>query len=508
MKIVIVGGGTAGWLAAAMISVKYPDNEVVVIESSKIGIIGVGESTTGYFTELLLNDLAEELDLNHDEFIIETGATLKFGIKHKAWTTDIDSHYYGVLEGSPTVSGTPDLMFAYNYSEDPSRIITATHTGHLLYNNLSNLGHNDEFQKYGHAMHIDAGLTGKYFAKKTLKRKNVKHIDSEIRNCELDEEGFITALTLSNEQTVKGDFFIDCTGFSRALINKLDDRWITYKKHLPVDTAIPFPESYQENEMPVPCTTAWAQKCGWMWQTPLLDRRGNGYVFDSNFITVDRAQEEIETLLGRKINPLKIIKFDTGRKKNAWVKNCMAIGLSYAFVEPLEATSIHTTIVQIKTFVNEYLRPSIEDTVNPRSVDMFNHRIGRHIDDVVDFLVLHYQGGRTDSEFWRYISSGETRTDFVSNLIETVKHRLPTINDFPRYYGSAGWELYCYILAGLNLIDRSKVLDGVNLETKRELEISDFNLKRYLDFEYRDYKSYERFVEKFRQIRNQKSISP
>lgn len=508
MKIVIVGGGTAGWLAAAMISVKYPDNEITVIESSKIGIIGVGESTTGYFTELLLNDLSKELDLDHDEFIVETGATLKFGIKHKGWTKNIDSYYYGVLEGSPTVNGTPDLLFAYNYCEDPSSLITCTHTGYLLYNNLSNLGIDGQFKKYGHAMHIDAGLTGKYFAKKTLAKNNVSLIDNEIKSCVLDENGSIKQLVLADDQIIDGDFFIDCTGFSRKLINQLDERWVSYSKHLPVNTAIPFPESYQENEMPVPCTTAWAQKNGWMWQTPLLDRRGNGYVFDDRFTTVDQAQEEIETLLGRKINPLKVIKFDTGRKQQAWVKNCMAIGLSYAFVEPLEATSIHTTIVQIKTFVNEYLRPNLEDTVNPASIKMFNERIGRHIDDVVDFLVLHYQGGRTDTEFWRYISSGETRTDFIKDLLETSKHRLPTVNDFPRYYGSAGWELYCYILAGLGLINKDKILEGINCGVKRELEISNFNLKNYLQFEYRDYQSYNEFVSKFRTIRTQKNISP
>jgi len=503
MKIIIVGGGTAGWIAAALISVKYPNNKITVIESSKIGIIGVGESTTGYFTELLLGELVDKLGVDHNEFIIETGATLKFGIKHKGWTQNINSHYYGVLEGSPTVCGTPDLMFAHAYHTDPSDIISLTHTGHLLYNNLSNLDYTGEFKKYGHAMHVDAALTGKYFAKKTLKQENVEHIDSEIKECTLDDRGFIKSLKLSDDRIIEGDFFIDCTGFSRALINKIDNQWVNYKKHLPVDTAIPFPELYQENESPEPCTTAWAQKFGWMWQTPLLDRRGNGYVFDSSFISVDRAQEEIETVLGRKINPLKVIKFDTGRKKNAWAKNCMALGLSYAFVEPLEATSIHTTIVQIKTFINEYLRPTLDETVNESSIRMFNQRIGKHIDDVVDFLVLHYQGGRTDTEFWRHISSGATRTDFVSDLLETSKHRLPTCNDFPRYYGSAGWELYCYILAGIGAFDRNKIIDGVDSHMLKELEVSRFNLKNYLSFEYRDYQPYEVFINKFRELRKQ-----
>lgn len=506
MKLVIAGGGTAGWLAAAIIAARHPEYDITVIESSKIGIIGVGESTTGFFTELLLNELCGILGVSHDEFIIETGATLKFGIKHKGWTKDIDQYYYGVLEGSVTAGHVPDLMFAYAVNKSHSETLRTTHTGYLLEENKSNLDQNFRFAKHGHAMHIDAMLTGKYFAKKCLEKTNITHVDSEINTVNLNEQGMIKSLSLSNGEELAADFFVDCTGMARVLINKLDPDWISYKDNLPVDSAMPFQEKYQPGEYPTPCTTAWAQKAGWMWQTPLMDRRGNGYVFDSNFITPDRAQEEIETLLGRPINPVKILKFDSGRKPNAWVKNCVAVGLSNAFLEPLEATSIHTTIVQIRLLANEFLRSTIDDTLNTASIKLFNKRIARHFDDIKDYLVLHYMGGRDDSEFWRWIGTGETKTEFVADLLETVKSRMPNYNDFPRYYGAIGWELYCYILSGLGLLKQEVVANEFTAENFAHTGYNYQKLKIYIEREYEGYQRYEDFIDHFRSIRNDKNI--
>lgn len=506
MHIVIVGGGTAGWLTAAIMNSKQPHHNITVIESSKIGIIGVGESTTGFFTETLIHDLGQCFNVDHDEFIVETGATLKFGIKHKGWTKDIDSHYFSVLEGSMSVTNTPDYMFAYTMDKGHQETVRTTHTGFLLDQNKSNLGRDMQFSKYGHAMHIDANLTGKYLAKKCLERPNVKVIDSEVVDIVLNEQGEIKELKLSNDTVLSADFFIDCSGMTRLLINKLDSGWVSYKENLPVDSAIPFMETYQEGEQPVPYTTAWAQKNGWMWQTPLLDRRGNGYVFDSNFTTPEKAQEEIETLLGRSINVGRVLKFDAGRKPNCWVKNCVAIGLSNSFLEPLEATSIHTTIVQIRTFVNEFLRPTREETLNQGSINLFNKRIGKHFDDIRDYICIHYMGGRDDSEFWRWIATGETQTEFVKDMLDTVKYRFPGVNDFAKYPGAIGWELYCYILAGIGKLNPSIVLNDIDSNVQGQLEYHYRNLQSELQMEYQDYQSYDTFVEHFRNIRRDLQI--
>ena len=501
MKIVILGGGTAGWLAECLISHKHPLHDITLIESSKIGVIGVGESTTGLFTEVLLNELKSGFDIDHDDFIRETGATLKFGIKHQAWTPDLNSHYYSVLEGSVTSTGSPDLMFGHSFLNSHEQTLSTTHTGYLLLQNKSNTDANFKFLKHGHAMHIDAGLTGKYLAKKCLAKKRVKHIDAEVLSSVINAQGEIDRLHLTNGDEVDGDLFIDCSGLARVLIDQLDDSWTSYKQHLPVDTAIAFPEDYADNEYPVPYTTAWALRNGWMWQTPLMDRRGNGYVFSSAFTTPDQAQAEIELALGRKIKPAKLIHFDSGRKPNSWVKNCIAVGLSNGFLEPLEATSIHTSIVQIRTLATEFIKTNKQDTLNPGSISLYNKRIGRQFDDIKDYLVLHYMGGRQDSEFWRYISSGATQTDFVKDLLMMCQSRMPSYNDFPRYYGAIGWDLYCYILSGIGALNKQAVFNEFDTYTRKQAEYNLQNINAHMKAEYTHYRSYTDFIDHFRKLR-------
>jgi tryptophan halogenase len=298
------------------------------------------------------------------------------------------------------------------------------------------------------AYHFDAHKVGKYF--KRVCGDKVKHIDAEVLDVLLDDQGFVKTLKLNSGETVDGDFFIDATGFSRLLMKKINVGWHSYRNHLPVDRAMPFLIPYQESEMIRPLTTAWAQSSGWMWMIPTLNRKGCGYVFSSEFITEDQAHKEIEITLGRKIDPIKFIKFDSGRSDVLWSKNVMCIGLAAAFAEPLEATSIHTTIVQLENFAQFFLKRSKFDTCDIKNIDLYNEKHIFMYDLIKDFLVLHYQGGRTDSEFWRYISSGKTLTDHVSAIIEVCKHRVPTNFLFPGIAGSAGWPLWSYILAGTN----------------------------------------------------------
>jgi tryptophan halogenase len=501
MNIVIVGGGTAGWIAAALLINKHPNHKVTILESSKFGIIGVGEATTGFFTNLFQHDL-KDFGVDHDEFMLETGSTLKFGIKHKGWTSNSDESYIGPIDGSFTAQDTPDILFAYALTQLPKDKLTSiTHTGSLIDNNKCNFV-NGKFTKHTHAMQVDGQLVGKYFKKKCLVKPNAAHIDSEITNVNLTEQGSIKSLTLSNGTELAADFFIDCSGFSRVLMNKLGGKWTSYKQHLPVNTGMPFLENYQEGEKPVPYSLAWAQKNGWLWKTTLMDRTGNGYIFDDNFTTVDKAQEEIETLLGRPIEPIKILKFESGRQENAWVKNCVCVGLSYAFLEPLEATSIHTSILQIKAFVYDYLKSTIEDTLNQGSMNLYNKRMANSYDALKDFLVMHYMGGRTDSEFWQYISSGATKTEFVSDLLETAKVRLPNTNDFPKNWGGAGWPLWSYIMAGINVINKQAVLN--EFEDIKHFKMVEHNYKQtqiHMQIALQG-KSYDEYIEHLRMLRS------
>ncbi len=515
MNIVIVGGGTAGWITALLAAVRHPNHQITVIESSKIGVVGVGESTTGFFTNVLMNDFAD-LGCDINEFIIETGATLKYGIKHKGWTNNIDEAYIGPIDGSWTNASTPDPFFCWGVAHlDHDDLLTTSRCGYWTKHGLSNYDLNSKtFPNPTHAMHVDAHLVGKYFRKLALRKNNATHIDAVVTKVNLDSvTGNITSLNLDNDTTIKGDFFIDCSGFHKVLIKEMPTKWVSFQKNLPLNTAIPFLLDYDENETPEPYTTAWAQKNGWMWRIPLLDRRGNGYAFCDAFTTPDKAVEEIETILGKKINANKVIKFDSGRQESSWVKNCLAIGLSSAFLEPLEATSIHSSIVQARMFIFEYLKPTIEETLNTGSMNIHNNRVRKMYDDVKDFLVMHYMGGRDDSEFWKYIKTGVTQTEFVADLLAMIKTKVPTTHDFPGYFGSAGWPLYSYVMAGLHLIDKDLAKKELDLDLLGYGPLEPVTADTYYETVYQWHQeaapwlSYKDFVKHFRDMRYNNGLS-
>lgn len=476
MKLVIVGGGTAGWLAALiLLKTKGADHTITVIESSNIGIIGAGEGSTGTLTNIIQN-ITGKYGCNEQEFISMCDVTPKLGIEHKNWTGD-ESSYIAPIDGSWTSNSPLDFMFLHTLDKfGTNGIHLNSDNGILIENNK------DTFQlKDGPAAyHFDAHKVGKYFKKVCGER--VQHIDSEVKNVNLDEQGFIKTLDLSNGQKLEGDFFIDATGFSRVLMKKLNVGWHSYKNNLPVDRAMPFLLDYDDSEVIKPVTVAWAQKSGWMWQIPTLNRRGCGYVYSSEFTTEDQAHAEIENTLGRKVTPIKFIKFESGRSEKLWEKNCLSVGLAAAFAEPLEATSIHTTIVQLESFAQKCLVPTKSGTCDPNVINEYNEKHTFMYDLLKDFLVLHYQGGRTDSEFWKYISSGATLTTHAEAMIGLCKHRVPNSSMFPGIPGAAGWPLWSYVLAGTG-----KLTPDV---ARKELEIH-----RVQDLAIREYKNIRMFAE-------------
>ena len=452
MRIAIVGGGTAGWLAALMISkVQKNTHDITVIESSKIPIIGAGEGSTGYLTDIIQNN-TWDYGCNEEDFFRETGATVKLGIKHRDWA-GIGKTYYGPIDGTNTSGGNPDIMLCHAIANDIP-FHTASYNGYLLHENRASYQYDGDVlnSTKTNSYHFDAHKVGRYF-KKITETEGVKHIDAEVLAVIQDERG-ISSLKLTDDRSIEADFFIDCTGFARKLMSAMGVTWTSYQKNLPVNTAMPFLMKYEEGETIEPVTTAWAQSSGWMWQIPVAERWGCGYVYDSNFISDDQAHAEIEAALGKRVDPIRFLKFDTGRLDKLWHKNCLALGLCAAFAEPLEATSIHSTIVQLTAFIWDCLRDTRDETQNPGLENIYNRRMISMYDDFKDFLVLHYQTQRQDTEFWRWMHTGETRTDFVNNILDVVKTRIPRPGDFARFYGYAGSPLYNWVLAGLGYIDK------------------------------------------------------
>ena len=483
MKIVICGGGTAGWLAALMISKAQPTHTVTVIESSRIGIVGAGEGSTGYLTDIVQGN-TWNYGCNEIDFLKETGATIKLGIKHRDWK-QLGHEYIGPIDGTNS-NGLCDYMLLKSIT-DGRPVHTSSINGYLIENNSSSFSLDNENKlsnMYSHAYHFDAHLVGKYFKK--VCGDKVHHIDTEIKQVNLDERGYAKSVTCSDGLTVEGDFFIDSTGFARVFLKPMENSWHSYSKNLPVNTAMPFLLPYEEDEKISPVTTAWAQKAGWLWQIPTQARKGCGYVFDDNFITHEQAQQEIEQALGRKIEPIKFLKFDTGRTQKSWIKNCLWIGLSAAFAEPLEATSIHSTIVQLQYFIFEYLRDTQDLTCNIGSEATYNRRVAKMYDDFKDFLVMHYTGSRTDSAFWRWIGTGETHTTVVAELLEMQKSRHIRSTDLLGYHGYAGADLYNWVMAGLGHLTPELASRELDFYGNRDLAdqvnlVHDFNMKKIVE---------------------------
>jgi len=468
MKIVVCGGGTAGWLAAYIISKSQPGiHDITVIESSSIGIIGAGEGSTGILYDLLSGAYFDSgVDIN--DFMDRTDATRKMGIRHVNWTGDGTS-YFAPLDGSPTSSNSPDALFHYvlhKYGKDKMHL-------------ASPIGQAFEMQQllpYGGAFHFDGHKVGAFF-KEVCEKDGVKHIDSKIKDVELLEDGSIKSVLIEDGVRVSGDFFIDCTGFARVLMSKLDVGWKSYAKHLPVNRAMPFILQYEDGKEVEPVTTATALSSGWMWNIPLSTRIGAGYVYNSDLISDEEAKAEIENFVGKEIEPIKFINFTSGRSEELWNKNCLAVGLSAAFSEPLEATSIHSTIMQLLVFTGDYLSDSLEATNTETNKKIYNRQLTRMYDDFCDFLVAHYKGGRSDTDFWKYVGSDETNTSFVEETLEKCKTRPPSLLHYSDHIGafSQGWS---WVLAGLGKITpelSKKELDTFSLYDKASRYYSKFS---------------------------------
>lgn len=467
MKIVIVGGGTAGWLAALMIKkIQGNSHDVTVIESSSIGIIGAGEGSTGFLTDIIQGN-SWDYGCNEKDFLRETKATIKLGIKHKEWK-ELGHEYIAPIDGSAIQSVGTDYLFLHSIINDYP-VHTSSDNGKFIEDSLSSFivnGKDIENTK-SHAYHFDGHLVGKYFKKVCGDSVNV--IDARVNEISIGENGFIESLILDNGSIISADFFIDASGLSKLFSKKLNIDFISYKENLPVNTAMPFLLPYEEDEKIDPVTTAWAQKYGWMWMIPKQDGYGCGYVYDDSFITREEAQKEIEEKLGRKIEPIKFIQFEAGRLDKLWDKNCLFIGLAGAFAEPLEATSIHSTILQLNAFIFNYLRDSKEETCNQGNINIYNKRMTKMYDDFKDFLSIHYMSQRNDSEFWKMMGSGERLTEQAKNILEMQKSKLLHPNDLDAYFGYAGAQLYNWVLYGLGFITKDLAEKELKFFSQNEL---------------------------------------
>jgi tryptophan halogenase len=463
MKIVIVGGGTAGWLTAFYICKAQPGiHNITVIESSKIGIIGAGEGSTGSMIDLLSGKFFDYA-VDIDDFMKKTDSTYKMGIRHQNWSSTVQE-YFAPLDVTPTGFTLDDYIFKYGLYKNGNDKI------HLC----SKIGIEYEMKKYSaYALHFDGHKVGNYF--KTLCiADGVTCIDTEISDVTEINESIENIIT-NNQEKINGDFFIDCTGFSRILMKKIGVGWESYADILSVNTAMPFILKYDENEKIIPETKATALSSGWMWNIPLTTRRGCGYVFDNRYISKEDAKEEVENYLQRQITPIKWIEFDSGHSKEFWKNNVLCLGLASSFVEPLEATSIHNTIVQVAMFVDEFLEKTKDSTITGLSQKTYNERVKFLNQLTIDFISLHYQGGREDTPFWSNIKKKNKCTNYAKKIISLTNNHIPGMIIHEGMYGSFSLPLVNWNLAGMGLLKQKDAYQDLVKKNKLKLAEKHYN---------------------------------
>lgn len=467
MKIVIVGGGTAGWLAASTFAVRELERsksdsasklDITVLESNDIPIIGAGEGSTGFFSDYLSNKL-KPIGVSEIDFLNKTDATLKLGIKFRDWKHK-GHEYLSPIQPTQTtrMNIDSDLMSCHVFG----KYHHSSPAGYLMDNEYSCYKKNTGLIPLN-AYHFDAHKVGKYFKEKCMKY-GVKNVIGEINQLNIDKEtGFLKSVNIKESiDKIEADIWIDASGFSKVLIGNMEGGWESYKDVLPTTAAIPYLYDFTKDENVLAETLAWAQPNGWMWQIPTQERYGCGYVYSDNHTTYDNAVDELIKNTGRKIEPLRNLKFEAGRVKNFWSKNVIAIGLASGFLEPLQATSIHSTLVQLDLFAYHYFSCDLSNIDFNSSPKAYNNKIGKMWDDFRDLLQIHYITEREDSQFWKYCKYDLKKTEKVKHILEVSKYRSPSAWDFDSYHGAANWGVWCWTLYGLDIVSKDITTHTLN----------------------------------------------
>lgn len=436
-KIVIVGGGTAGWMAAAAMArmLQHSAMEIRLIESEAIGTIGVGEATIPHIQQF--NAL---LGLREDDFVKGTNATFKLGIEFVNWDKLGNSYIHPFGDYGLAMNGIRFYNYWYrhqkmgnNHSIDDYNLqIMAARAG--KFQRPENI-RNSPLSKIEYAYHFDASLYAKFMRNFAEQQGVIRTEGKVIDVIQNTESGFIESVKLESGEVIDGELFIDCSGLRGLLIEQtLKSGYDDWSDMLPCNSAATVIS--QKIADPIPYTRSTAKDAGWQWRIPLQSRTGNGHVFCSNYISDDQA---VETLLDGLDSPVggdpRLIRFTTGMRKKVWNKNVVALGLAGGFMEPLESTSIHL----IQTAIARLMTNFPDKGFNQKDIDYFNTRTRLEFEQIRDFLILHYKATeRDDTPFWRYCRDME--------IPDTLKERMAIFSENARLYrhdnelfGEASW---------------------------------------------------------------------
>jgi len=463
-KIVIVGGGTAGWMTAAALAKANspPQFSITLVESDDIGIIGVGEATIPtihWFNRLV--------DLQESELIRETRATYKLGIEFVKWNGDGSRYFHPFGRYGAPLDGA---LFYHRWIRAKLAGEVPDHQNFSLSTRAARAGRfappgndpNSIFATLGHAYQFDAGLYAA-FLRRRCESKGVRRVEGKVtRVSQNPESGFITSLTTHRDEVIEGELFIDCSGLRALLIEgTLHTGFDDWSHWLPCDRAQAIPTERVQD--PIPYTRATAHPNGWQWRIPLQHRTGNGIVYSSQFCSDDQAAETLRANLdSAALAEPRLIRFQTGRRRKAWNKNVVAIGLSSGFLEPLESTSIHLIQSGIAKLLS--LFPSRE--CYPEVAAQFNRVFDADVETVRDFLILHYHrtAGRSEP-LWQHCQHMSIPDSLAYKLMHfTHTGRIVLATD--ELFKEASW-FAVMIGQGLQPADYNPLLDSVSDEENR-----------------------------------------
>ncbi|WP_200303556.1 tryptophan halogenase family protein [Streptomyces adelaidensis] len=476
-SIVVVGGGTSGWMTASYLSAAFGDRiSVTLVESARVGTIGVGEATFS-----TVRHFFEYLGLSERDWMPACNATYKLGIRFENWREQ-GHHFYHPFERQRVVDGfsLTDWWLrkpaSDRFDKDCFLIGTLCDNekspryldGSLFEKTISDkqlyrTTLAEQNTQFPYAYHFDASLLADYLRDYGVAR-GVKHVVDDVVDVAQDERGWITHVTTRDQGDLTGDLFVDCTGFRSLLMGKaLGEPFESYKDTLPNDSAVALRVPVDmERQGLRPCTTATAQEAGWIWTIPLFGRVGTGYVYSSDYTTPEKAERTLREFVGPAAEDLDAnhIRMRIGRSRRSWVNNCVAVGLSSGFVEPLESTGIFFIQQAIEQLVKHFPAADWEEGLR----DSYNQVINRCMDGVREFLVLHYYAAaRSDNDYWRDTKTREL-PEGLAERISRWRTKMPDSESvYPHYHGFEPYSYVCMLLG----------LGGIPLKSPPALELFD-----------------------------------
>ncbi|WP_300443865.1 tryptophan 7-halogenase [uncultured Mameliella sp.] len=455
-SITIVGGGTAGWLAACFLRAKCAAKiKITLIESPNVPTVGVGEATVPHMPATL-----REMGIDDREFMRRCNASFKMGVMFNDWNVDRKGRfirYMNPFASPPRIEGVEAGHYFQAYgagnrdyirSFSPLMDLFETWKGPFSLNKQGE----DPMPRAGYAYHLDAVKFAGLLAERG-RAQGIAHILDDVDDVELDERGFVAALQLRETGRHPVQLVLDCTGFRGLVIQKaLDEPFVSYADYLGNDRAMALQVPHPDPDRIRAATQSTALGAGWSWAVPLFNRIGTGYVFSSAHRTDDQAAEEFLSHLGDMAPPgaePRVIPMRVGRSRRAWVKNCIALGLSGGFIEPLESTAIHMIDMGLRWllqyFPSQDYEEATRDAYNKVSDGMFN--------EVRDFICLHYRlNNRTDDPYWMDSRTQLKISDRLEHLLDLWKHQLPTPLDVPSAHLFT-YNVFTAVLLGKQVYD-------------------------------------------------------